>query len=164
MPGARRVENLLVWKLADQVRRRVRALISGPEWRNHERLRRQLDTAAEAACPNIKEGFDRYHPVEFARFLRIAKGTLGETTEHLDAAVAKGLATPREAAEITSLCNRGRAAAIRLILYLESAEAPNVPRTQPKQRRKAEPIVDPRTPRDEPPLWTDERKDDPRWQ
>jgi 23S rRNA-intervening sequence protein len=32
---------------------------------------------------NTSEGFGRYHPKEFARFLRIAAGSLQETKNHL---------------------------------------------------------------------------------
>jgi four helix bundle protein len=157
MAGVRRVQDLLVWKLCDQVRRRVRTLVVRPAWRAHGTLRRQLEDAAEAACPNVREGFDRYHPRDFARFLRIAKATLGETIEHLDPARARGLTTTEEAEEITALCDRGRAAAIRLIRYLESATAPNVRRPRPKPRRPSRPpgsrADDTESPEPGPQLW-----------
>lgn len=164
MRGARRVEDLLVWQLSDKVRRRVRPIVARPEWDNHRTLRRQLEDAAERACPNIKEGFDRYHPLENARFVRIAKGSLGETVEHLSPALAKNLVTAQEAAEVRALCNRARAACINFIRYLETAPAPNVPRTA---RRTAGQT--PHTPtgsdasKPPPELWTDARAEDRKW-
>jgi four helix bundle protein len=117
-----------VWKLADQVRRLVRPLIERPGFRTDFALRDQIRDAAESPCPNIAEGFSRYLPRDFARFLRIAKASLSELLEHLDRAVAQRLITAEEAAAVASYARRSRGAASKLIVYLESAKPPGIKR------------------------------------
>jgi four helix bundle protein len=128
MAAVRDHAELDVYKLSDEVRRRVRVLVDRPAFRKELALRDQLKEAAESPCPNIAEGFSRYYPRDFARFLRTAKGSLTEVIEHLGVALDKHLIGETECAEICSLARRARGAATRLILYLESAKVPNMPR------------------------------------
>jgi four helix bundle protein len=123
--GVRDYRQLEAWKLADAVRTEIHRLTARPEFRHHLRLRTQLQTAAESACANIAEGFSRYRPKDFARFLRIANGSLSETIEHLTSAAALGLVDAADAARITSLARRSRGAATQLIRYLAAAKPPN---------------------------------------
>ena len=44
----------------------------------------QIRRSAGAAAPNIAEGFGRFTPREFARYLRIALSSLAETATHLE--------------------------------------------------------------------------------
>jgi four helix bundle protein len=134
MAGVRDHTELTVWQLGDALRTRVEDVVSRPAFRAPAWLRRQLHEAAESVCPNIAEGFSRYHPRENARFVRIAKGSLSETIGHLERARALGLIEEDETAEITTLARRARGAATHYIRYLESATAPNVPRTAPRRR------------------------------
>lgn len=78
--------------------------------------------AGESACANIAEGFCRFYPKEFARFLRIARGSLAETAEHLRSAVLRGLIEQAEADAIVLLTLRARGACSRLIQYLDKVE------------------------------------------
>ena len=87
-------------------------------------LASQLLRAAGSSCANIAEGFSRYHPKEFARFLRMANGSLSEVIEHLTAAVQIGAATPEQAANNASTARRARGAASKLIVYLKDAKPP----------------------------------------
>jgi len=43
----------------------------------------QIRDAASSAPRNIAEGFGRYKPREFSQYLRIANGSLMETSNHL---------------------------------------------------------------------------------
>ena len=87
-------------------------------------LQGQLRRAAQSACANVAEGFGRYKPKDFARFVRTARGSLEETKTHLDQVQLLGLAGETEVREIRSLANRACAAATKLILYLENAKEP----------------------------------------
>jgi four helix bundle protein len=42
------------------------------------RYRDQIRDAIASACRNTADGFDRFRPSEFARFLEFARGSLGE--------------------------------------------------------------------------------------
>jgi four helix bundle protein len=133
MAGVRDHSELDVWKLADEVRKQVWTLVARPAFRSEWSLRNQLKEAAESPCPNIAEGFSRFHTLEFSRFLRIAKGSLSEVIDHAGAAQAKGLITDVEKNVLCSYARRARGAATKLILYLESTEAPGLKRRQSRR-------------------------------
>jgi len=74
-----------VWILACEIRQRVVAILRIPALRDRELLwlRVQLRKAANSACTNAAEGYARYYPKEFARFLGISKSSLAEIKSHL---------------------------------------------------------------------------------
>ena len=123
---------LTVYQLCDEMRRRIRLVLRRPCFQSDPELRGQRRRASERPCPVIAEGFSRYHPREIGKFVRDAKASLSEIVEHLDRAVDREFVTKGEASEIAVLCKRGRGAATAFIRYLESAEAPGVPRTRPR--------------------------------
>ncbi len=122
--GARRHTDLDAWKLADELRSRTQVVIAGPRFRQQDSLRSQLGRASQSACANIAEGFARYQPKDFARFLRISKGSILEAREHLLHASQLNLVSDSELVELSSLANRAIGALVRLIRYLETAKAP----------------------------------------
>ena len=122
--GARRYTELEVWQIADQFRIRTQELIGGVAFQHHKSLHAQLDRATRSACANIAEGFGRYQPKDFARFLRISKGSILEAREHLHHAHQMGLVTPEDLDAVTRLAARTTGAIVRLIRYLETAKAP----------------------------------------
>ncbi|HKV99855.1 MAG TPA: four helix bundle protein [Vicinamibacterales bacterium] len=110
----------IVWQRANDVRQLVRGLTTRPAFSGHWWLRTQLRRAANTSCTSIAEGFGKFYPLEFARYLQISKGSLKEIIDHLPDVVGLGLASPDEATEIRRLAKRGCKAAVGLILYLES--------------------------------------------
>ena len=83
MDIARRFEDLVIWQLAVLIRDDVYAFTeTGPAAVDFE-FRKQIRKSASSVPSNISEGFLRYNPPEFAHFLNIAKGSLGETQNHL---------------------------------------------------------------------------------
>jgi four helix bundle protein len=134
MAGVRDHEQLDVWKLADALRLRVREVIDRPAFRRHEKLRSQLEEAAEGPCEHIGEGFSRYLPRDNARFVRIALGSLTETIGHLGRALRRQLISAQEHAELVSLARRARGASTRYVVYLQTAKAPHLGQ---KQKRRA---------------------------
>jgi four helix bundle protein len=78
-----RFEDLITWQLADELRREVLAFTeTGPAARDFK-YRTQIRDAAASVCRNTAEGFDRFRPSEFARFLEFARGSLGEVQDGL---------------------------------------------------------------------------------
>ena len=125
MTGVRDHVDLDVYQLSEQVRERLKPILARPGFQRDFKLRDQLNARAEGPPAHIAEGFSRYGPRDFARFLRIAKGSLSEVVQHLKVAEEQGLATAQEAQEIGRLARRARGAAIGLICYLDSAEPPD---------------------------------------
>jgi four helix bundle protein len=134
--GVRSFTDLDAWKLANELKVGVYGLIrSGPASRDFE-FRDQIRNAAASAPRNIAEGFGRYFPREFSQFLRIANGSLMETSNHLTDGVDREYFSRAEAEALITLARRASAATTRLMRYLATARPPN-PRTPepPKNQR-----------------------------
>ena len=136
MSGLRDHTQFDVWKLCDQLRTILRPILDRPALRSDRTLWDQIDRAAERPCPNIAEGFSRYYPRDFARFVRTAKASLSELIDHMESAEAKGFTTSAETAAIVTLAKRARGAATRLILYLETAKPPRPPDGRRRRPRR----------------------------
>ena len=140
MGAARRYQELEVWKLANEVRAKVRKLVRRSSFEQHHWLRLQLRRAANSACSNTAEGFGRFKPRMFAHFLRIAHGSMKETTDHLSEALDLAQAPKAEIEEIIMLADRAARAASGLIAYLETAPEPKRRRSPRSDRgRSSEP-------------------------
>ena len=134
MAGFRTHEEFDAWQLADELRRRMRPILTRPDLRADFDLWKQLRRATRSPCPNIAEGFSRFNPGDFANFVRIAKSSLSEFIEHMKEAEDCGYTTPAETAELVVLAKRARGAATGLIRYLTHAKPPP-PRATRKRRR-----------------------------
>ena len=110
------------------------AAANSPEFGRDPDLRRQIKRASESPCPNIAEGFSRYHPRDNARFVNIAKSSMSELIVHMTRASRKQLVTADEAARVCALARRARAAAMGYIRYLQRAEL--APATKGLRRRR----------------------------
>ena len=109
MVGFRNPEEMDVWKLSNEVALRVRVVVDRAPFRRHEKLRQQMEEAA---------------------------GSLAELIRHLNRALARQLVSPSEHAEIYRLTKRALGAAIGYIAYLQTAEAPHLPKKHRRGRRR----------------------------
>lgn len=147
MRGARSHEELIVWQLAYQLKLGVYQLIRTTSIRTDRNLHDQLRNAARASPRLIAEGFGRYLPGEFARYLRNASGELKETFDALRDAVDSGYVTQEQVVPLQRLSKRASKAASGLIAYLRTATPPNEsPRTlrrRPARNELREPLREP---------------------
>jgi four helix bundle protein len=94
MSGARRYEDLEVWQLADELKREVYALVrTGPAARDFK-FRDQIRDSSASSTKNIAEGFGRFHPGEFARFMEFAVASAMETKDSLKDGLDRGYFIP----------------------------------------------------------------------
>ncbi|MGE3511038.1 MAG: four helix bundle protein [Vicinamibacterales bacterium] len=117
------LNELIVWQLADELRRAVHALAALERVRADLRFAYQMQDSASGVCRNIAEGFGRVRPTEFAQFLLIARGSLLELEAHLSDGAARGHWRECDVAEIVRTCRRTRAAITGLVRYLRTPEA-----------------------------------------
>jgi four helix bundle protein len=122
--GARSHDELNCWQLSVEYRDRVNALLATEPFRRRFKYCEQLADAAESVASNIAEGFYRFTHREFARYLRISLGSLGEAQTRLGSAMAQGLLSPEEYESFRRLAIRTRSAIVRLIKYLRSTDTP----------------------------------------
>src|SRR5215510_16033413 len=133
MAGARSHKDLICWKRAYELKLLVYELIRRGSVARDVIFRNQLREAASAAPRLMAEGFGRYYPAEFARYLRLANGELAETVESLGDGVDRGHFTNEQIVPIQRLAKRSSKAACRLAAYLDKADPPSGP--PPRRRR-----------------------------
>jgi four helix bundle protein len=92
----------------------VMELIAIPAVSRHVKFCDQISDAASSVPRNIAEGFGRYTHREFARFLAIAIGSLGELQTLLDEAHARSLLDDAGFAKLHALSVRAWKATVGL--------------------------------------------------
>jgi four helix bundle protein len=119
---AKRFEDLVCWQLARELEREVYAFTAMPPAAKDLEYCRQIRKSSSSAPRNMAEGFGRYLPGEFARFMRNALGSLNETRDHLGAGYEQGYLSEARYRELKDLTNRAIGASVRLADYLERAK------------------------------------------
>ena len=140
MAGVRNPDEFDVWKLAWELKRRVYAFTAIPPASKDRGFCDDIRRAARSGSDLVVEGFYRYNPREFHRFLNDAKGSLGEVRNQLRHAVDEQLLTETESRAMFSLAGRAIGAANGLQKYLRSCprkfERPRQSRNEPSQNRR----------------------------
>lgn len=92
----KRFEDLGIWKSSLQITKFVYDLTAKEKFSKDFGLRDQLRRAIISISSNIVEGFEKNNNNELIRFLRIAKGSLGESRNQLYIALAVGYISKQE--------------------------------------------------------------------
>jgi four helix bundle protein len=117
--AVRKYEDLVAWQLARELERRVYAFTeAGAAARDFEYCR-QIRKSSSSAPRNLAEGFGRYLPGDFSKFVRIALGSLNETRDHLDAGLERRYLTAETHTELTVLARRATGTSVNLAKYLD---------------------------------------------
>ena len=117
---AKRVEELAVWRLGNELREKVHAITGNPPISDDFRFCNQTRDAASSVTRNIAEGFGRYRHKEFAQFLSIARGSVFELADQLRDGVSRDYWSAERVAEMTALCHKTISALTHLIRYLKT--------------------------------------------
>jgi four helix bundle protein len=81
--AASRFEDLRVWQLARELCACVYRATSAGQLSRDFGLRDQMQRASVSVMSNIAEGFERFSPAEFIRFLLISRGSVAELRSQL---------------------------------------------------------------------------------
>jgi four helix bundle protein len=127
MAGWNDFQQIAAWQLARALKLRVYEYLKRPEFKRDFRYCDQLAGAARSAPANIAEGFGRHGNKEFARFVRIAKGSEAEVLNHLIDAHDQQLLSDAELKEAERDARRAMKAAVGLIKHLEKPHPPQEP-------------------------------------
>ena len=125
--GARSVEELIAWQLASELEREVFAFTARGAAFRDLRFRNQMRDAAHSATRNTAEGFGRFRPKEFARFLEIAHASLDETKDGLYVAHRRQYLSNADFGRLMRLACRALTANARLASYLRSCRRQPTP-------------------------------------
>ena len=118
MAGYKTPEDFRVWQLAWELKERVFAFTERAPARLDGKFCEAIRESARSAPDNVAEGFYRFNPPDFANFVRIARGSLGEVGNQLKHARARRYLTDAEFRDLSHLCRRAMGAAAGLRLYL----------------------------------------------
>ena len=119
MTGATHFTELIVWRLADALRRETTRLTKRPSYARNFKLREQTDDAADSVCRNIAEGFASDSHGQFASYLRISRRSFNELKDALMSAQEKGLVAAADLGPPRQTMHRLLPALNRFIAYLE---------------------------------------------
>lgn len=122
--GVRRFEDLIAWQLAHELQQEVFAFTESGEASRDFKYRDQIRESARSATRNTAEGFGRYYPKEFVRFLRMASGSLNETKNHLHDGLERGYLRAKHHERCLRLSLRAIKANVRLQKYLKTCDGP----------------------------------------
>lgn len=92
----KKFEELGIWKLSLKITKEIYDLTSKKEFSKDFSLRDQLRRAIISVSSNIVEGFEKNNNNEFIRFLKIAKGSVGEARNQLYIALIVNHITEQE--------------------------------------------------------------------
>ena len=117
---ARDFTELVCWQLSNELKVRTYEIIHREKVARDFKFCDQIREAARSAPRNISEGFGKYDPPEFRRYLNIAAGSLKEMQNHLRDALSEEYIALDEFRTLWHLAKRARGATIALMAYLES--------------------------------------------
>ena len=115
----RRLEDFVIWQLSTELEHQVYAFTSRSPAKGDVDFCRDIRRSAASAPRNISEGYGRFYPTEFAPKLRIARGELQETHDHLLKAVRERYLSEDEARPMLVLARRALGGATRLLAYFD---------------------------------------------
>jgi four helix bundle protein len=130
--AARTYREIVCWQLSNDLKRRVYALIRKPEVAKDFDFCDQIRRSARGAPRAISEGFGRFRPADFARYLEYARASLMETQNYLDDALDNEYVTAEEHRQLFALAERAIGASTKLHAYLGTCQ--NEPHP-PRERR-----------------------------
>lgn len=113
-----RFEELDAWKVARELANLVYALGRESGFSKDYSFKDQIQRAAVSAMNNIAEGFERGSNKDFAKFLFIARGSVGEVRSMLYLASDQKYITDEQFKEAHNLCMRGSQLCWGLIKHL----------------------------------------------
>ena len=121
MAGFRSFRDCGAWQLAYALRRATiplcRRILRARDFKLHEQIR----DAARSVPRNIAEGFARYKHKDFARFVRIAKGSEAELLNHFQEAFDDGSMSEVERRTLEHAAKKAIRAGNGLLRYLDSS-------------------------------------------
>jgi four helix bundle protein len=118
MSGFHKPEDFNAWQLSWELKERVIAFTATPRVACDRKFCEEVRESSRSAPDNIAEGFYRFNPPDFANFVRIARGSLGEVRNQLRHAHSRNYINDEGFQELDRVCSRAIGACTGLRLYL----------------------------------------------
>ena len=120
---AKTYQDLRAWQTVRAFKVGIYALIEHPPLANDFALCDSLRKAAASAQSNIAEGFGRFDPADFGRFVKVARASLLEGRNHLSDAVDRRVLDESMVQEHEARLAEAMKEVGGLLDYLQSPEA-----------------------------------------
>jgi four helix bundle protein len=117
--GAKKFEDLEAWRIADELKREVYALIATGAASKDFKFCNQIRESAASPTGSIAEGFGRFRPGPFAQFMEMAIGSAMETRNSLKDGIDRGYVTVESIHRASELAQRCIQVSTKLLRYLE---------------------------------------------
>ena len=118
--AAKNHRELVVWQLADELRREVLALTANPPASRDFAFRDQLRDAMSSIPANLAEGFRRSSASDFARFVTYAFSGLAEVEDRIDDGLVRGYWKSEDLRNTRRLIRRLTPGLLSLLRYLRT--------------------------------------------
>jgi len=122
-----RFEDLVCWRLANELKIHVCALIENSRAQHDRKFCDQIKDSAASAPANLSEAFGWFRHGAASRHARIARASLFETKNHLGDGVDRKYWTNSDSEKLQRLANRAIAATTEWLEYLDNSEEPGWP-------------------------------------
>jgi four helix bundle protein len=122
MATLQKFEDILAWQKARVMVNQIYAITRKQEFSKDYELLKQIRRAAISILSNISEGFERNGNKEFAHFLSIATGSIGEVKAQLYIAFDQNYIQEEELNNLLNDCNEIGKMVNKLIQYLNTTE------------------------------------------
>jgi len=123
MHGVQRFTDLRAWQTCVTYKRAIYRLVLDPPLSKDWNRRDQLEKSVAGPPAHVAEGFGRFNPPDFARFLVTARASLMESQNHLIDAVDKSYITEATRADLDALAVVALQEVTGLMEYLQTPEA-----------------------------------------
>ena len=134
MAGWRDIREIAAWRYARDLKLKVDVFLDRPAIKRKPRLHEQLFDAARSGPSNIAEGFGKFGNKEFARYARIAKGSMVELINHLIDLRDQRMISEDELIATEHAARKALKATVGLIRHLETTPDPPRPIKEEKDR------------------------------
>jgi four helix bundle protein len=121
--GVRRFTSLRAWQACDAYKKAVYKVCEESTLATDFSRRDQLEDAVKGPPAHIAEGFGRFSPPDFARFVVMARASLMESQNHLRDAVDVGHVSETCRLALDALAEVALGETTGLLEYLQSPEA-----------------------------------------
>ena len=115
MAGFKRFEEIVAWQLCVELGTVISEITASGLVSKDFKFRDQIRRAADASAPLIAEGFKRFTTAEFVRYLRMARGELGEVQTKLIAGAKKKYFVGQQLLRTQTLANRAMGTTTNLL-------------------------------------------------
>ena len=121
--GVQRFTNLRAWQACELYKKAVYRLCERSPLADDWKRRGQLEESVRGPGAHVAEGFGRFSPPDFARFVVMARASLMESQNHLIDLVDRAYIEEEERAALNRLAEAALQEVTGLLEYLQSPEA-----------------------------------------